>query len=326
MAEERHYNTTVMFIDMAGYTSKSSKLSRQELQDTLEEFEKTVTPVIKNFGGKIIKGMGDAYLITFHSPTNSVLCASEIQKRIKERNQGLDEKEAFEARIGISSGEVYERGGDIFGTPVNLASRIQTKAMPGEILFGESVYHAMNKNEIKYSSLGKHSLKGIDDKVEIYSVETSTKIRGFFSKMKSFIWRRKWWILGIIILLIILSSSNNQKLEENWIPEANAALEKQDIKTMENLLKIYEEKPEEWKDFEKRMFALRMYLAMGKRERAINELALLWEISNPEQKEELKRIAQERDIDLGMFVMMPAEEQLQKEPLPEEKIVLNEQK
>jgi class 3 adenylate cyclase len=312
MAEERHYNTTVMFIDMAGYTSKSSKLSRAELQDTLEEFEKTVTPVVKNFGGKIIKGMGDAYLITFHSPTNSVLCAVEIQKRIKERNQGLGEKETFEARIGISSGEVYERGGDIFGTPVNLASRIQTKAMPGEILFGESVYHAMNKNEIKYSSLGKQSLKGIDDKIEIYSVESSVKFRGFFTKIKNFLKRRKWWIIGLFILLIIISSSNNQKLEENWIPEANAALEKNDIKTMESLMKIYEEKPDDWKNFEKRMLALRMYLSMGKRDRAINEFTKLWEISDPGQKEELKRIANERGIDISRFVNV---EGIQKEPI-----------
>jgi len=314
MTEEKHYNTTVMFIDMAGYTSKSSKLSRKELQDTLEEFEKTVTPVVKNFGGRIIKGMGDAYLITFHSPTNSILCAVEIQKRIKERNESVDEKENFEARVGISSGEVYERGGDIFGTPVNLASRIQTQATPGEILFGESVYHAMNKNEIKYSSLGKHSLKGIEDKIEIYSVESKNKTRTIFRKIKDFIKRRKWWIIGLIILLLIISSNNNQKLEENWIPESHAALQNQDIKTIDKLMKIYEEKPGEWKDFEKRILALRMYLNRGERDKALNEFTILWETSGQEQKNELKRIAEENGIDLNRFIKIDSEMN-QKEPI-----------
>ena len=302
MTEEKHYNTTVMFIDMAGYTSKSSKLSRKELQNTLEEFEKTVAPVMKNFGGRIIKGMGDAYLITFHSPTNSVLCAVEIQKRIKERNEQVSEKEKFEARIGISSGEVYERGGDIFGTPVNLASRIQTQASPGEILFGESVYHAMNKNEVKYSSLGKHSLKGIEDKIEIYSVETKAKSRNIFRRIKKFIKKYKWWIIGIILLFVIITANNHQKLEDNWIAESYAALENQDHNQINTLLKIYERSSKEWKNFEKRILAVKMYFSIDKRARAIEELRILYQISPAEQRNELKRIVEEQGINLTQVI------------------------
>lgn len=302
MVEEKHYNTTVMFIDMAGYTSKSSKLSRKELQNILEEFEKTVAPVMKDFGGRIIKGMGDAYIITFHSPTNSVLCAVEIQKRIKERNTQISEKEKFEVRIGISSGEVYERGGDIFGTPVNLASRIQTQATPGEILFGESVYHAMNKNEVRYTSLGKHSLKGIEEKIEIYSVETKAKTRGIFRKIKDFIKRYKWWILAIIILFIIIAASNHQKLEENWVAESYAALESQNYNQINTLLRVYERSSKEWKNFEKRVLAVKMYFSIDKRERAIEELRILYQISPREQRDELKRIVEEQDVDLAQIV------------------------
>jgi len=206
--QEKHYNTTVMFIDMAGYTSKTSKLSRKELQEILEEFEAVVTPVIRNFGGRIIKEMGDAYLITFHSPTNSILCAIEIQKRIDDRNERVEPRERFETRIGVSSGEVYERGGDIFGTPVNMASRIESKAGAGQIYFGDSVYHAMNKNEIGYHSVGKYSLKGIDGKVKIYQVHMKKKgVGGFWARVKTFMIVNKWWILAGLFLFIILANA-----------------------------------------------------------------------------------------------------------------------
>jgi len=192
-----------MFIDMTGFTSRTSKSSRDQLRKTLEEFETVVKPVVKDFGGRVIKGMGDAYLVTFRSPTNSILCGLEIQKKLKERNERVDKEEEFTASIGVSSGEVYERGGDIFGEAVNLASRIQSKAGAGDILFGDSVYHAMNKNEIKYSSIGKKSFKGIKEKIKVYEVHRD-KV-GFFRKIWRFIKRYKWWIIGILIFWIIAS-------------------------------------------------------------------------------------------------------------------------
>ena len=85
MAEHRHFNTTIMFIDMKGWTSRTSKASREELKKLLDEYENIVFPALKDFGRKVIKGLGDAYLIRFASPTNAVLCSLEIQKRIKKR-------------------------------------------------------------------------------------------------------------------------------------------------------------------------------------------------------------------------------------------------
>jgi len=116
----------------------------------------------------------------------------------------VEKKEKFNASIGVSSGEVYERGGDIFGEAVNLASRIQSQASSGEILFGDSVYHAMNKNEIKYNSLGSRSLKGITGKTKIYEVYEGKL--GLLRRIWRFIKKWKWWIIGILIFWMIGSS------------------------------------------------------------------------------------------------------------------------
>jgi len=299
MGEERNYNTTVMFADMAGYTSKTSKLSRKELQDMLEEFEKVIKPAVKNFGGRIIKGMGDAFLITFHSPTNAVLCGIEIQKRIEDRNQNVESKDKFEARVGVSSGEVYERGGDIFGEPVNLASRVQSVAEGGQVVFSDSTFHAMNKNEFSIVPLGKKSLKGLSDKTSVYLAhEKGKKIKS--SRIK-FFFKNHWKKIAIVILALILISAitnnlpdkNMKNLDDFWMAEANAALEKNDVNSMRTLLDVYESAPEELKDFRRSVLAIRMFNTIGKRERAFGEIERVIGRSNIGELEELMMLAKE---------------------------------
>lgn len=313
---EKHYNTTVMFIDMAGYTAKTSKMPRKELQEILEEFEKVVKPSIENFGGKIIKGMGDAYLITFHSPTNSILCSMEIQKKISDRNEQIQDKsKKFHTRIGLSSGEVYERGGDIFGTPVNLASRIQSKGKSGDILFGESVYHSMNKNEINYHSIGKHSLKGINEKTGIYKVNMKkggiTKSRG---RIKSFIIKYKWWIIiGLFIFLILVNADNKNSeepqinngehieyqriLDKNWFNEAQSVLEEDTMNKnalVEKLIRKYENAPEEEKNIQANVYAAIFYTLLDDQRNSFNAIIDAWNKAElPIEKRHVKEVAED---------------------------------
>lgn len=316
MAEkEKHYNTTVMFIDMAGYTARTSKLPRKELQEILEEFEKVVKPSIENFGGRIIKGMGDAYLVTFHSPTNSILCSMEIQKKIKHRNERIENKsKKFEARIGLSSGEIYERGGDIFGTPVNLASRIQSKGKSGEILFGESVYHSMNKNEINYHSIGKHSLKGINEKTGIYRVDSKKKRKIFNIEIRRFISKYKWWIIIAFILLIILGNivdQNNESkkinqeeiikqekiLNEQWYEDSQKVLDEDSLnkkELVEKLIQKYEQAPDEEKNLQANVFASIFYTLSDDSRKSFKAIIKAWEQAEfPVEKRHVKDIAEE---------------------------------
>jgi adenylate cyclase len=139
---------TIMFTDLKGFTERTSTQSREELGYLLEVQDELVRPILEKYKGTVIKTIGDAFMVTFESPTNAVHCGVEIQQGIVDHNARNEAEHHLHMRMGINSGEVSIKNGDVFGEPVNIASRIEGIAEPGEVYFTDSVYLAMNKNEI----------------------------------------------------------------------------------------------------------------------------------------------------------------------------------
>ena len=222
MVETKHL--TVMFTDIKGFTETTSMKKRGEIEDFLDLHEKLITPVFQKYKGRVVKTIGDAFMVVFHSPTNAVLCGMEIQKKLREYDEGNPE-EKVEVRVAINSGEVHIRGDDVFGEAVNIASRIEGIAEANEIYFTESVYLSMNKNEIPSAEIGYRKLKGIPEEIKVYKVlmegegrakEKRAKLLergglGFFDRLKNFWHRRKKWIIIGLILLILIGIATNPK-------------------------------------------------------------------------------------------------------------------
>lgn len=161
---------TVMFVDMKGFTSMTSTLSRKQIAHLLDTFERLVQPSVLEFSGNIVKSMGDGYLVSFESPTNAVLCGMKIQEGVSTHNTISPAEEFFELRVAINTGEVLFKNGDVFGETVNLASRVEMVAEPGEVYFTETVNLAMNQNEIPSQKVARGKLKGIPGNIRIYKV------------------------------------------------------------------------------------------------------------------------------------------------------------
>lgn len=160
-----------MFTDLKGFTERTSRISRTMMRTLLRVHEELVLPIIRRFGGTLVKNIGDAFLVTFESPTNAVLCGLVIQDTFTEYNnhtEAVDEK--LEIRIAINSGEVEIRDGDVYGEAVNIAARIESITEVNEVYFTESVYLAMNKHEVPSSEVGLRRLKGIPEEIKIYKV------------------------------------------------------------------------------------------------------------------------------------------------------------
>jgi class 3 adenylate cyclase len=163
-------NLTILFVDIAGFTLTTSRQSRAENAYLLQTFDTTLLPLIKRFKGVVVKSIGDALLITFRSPTDAMLCSMALQDAMHEYNLNAPEDKRIHIRVAANLGEVRVTKNDIFGEPVNVASRIEGIAPADEIYLSEAVYMAMNKAEVPAQEVGFKELKGIPQAVRIYSI------------------------------------------------------------------------------------------------------------------------------------------------------------
>lgn len=162
-----------MFTDIAGFTEKTARQSREENAQMMAEHDALLLPLIRAFGGRKVKSIGDAFLATFRSPTNSVLCGMAIQDRLARRNADVAEEERIAVRVAINLGEVRLERGDVFGDPVNIAARVEGETPAGEVWITEAVYLSMNKTEVAAEEIGTRALKGIAEPILLYRIPRS---------------------------------------------------------------------------------------------------------------------------------------------------------
>jgi class 3 adenylate cyclase len=160
----------VMLTDMKGYTAATSRQTREENARMLRLHDALLSPVIAAFGGRAIKSIGDAFLVIFAAPTEAVLCAAAIEDRLADHAARVVESERIEVRIALTMGEVRLDGGDVFGEPVNLASRLEGLAESGEIWLSESVYWAVDRTRVPLEEMGWRAVAGLKEEVRLFRV------------------------------------------------------------------------------------------------------------------------------------------------------------
>jgi TolB-like protein/Tfp pilus assembly protein PilF len=153
----------ILFADMVGYTAlmqeneQQARVKRKRLKDVLES-------AIKEFNGRILQYYGDGSLSIFNSTIDSVRFAINMQ-------QQLQQEPAVELRIGIHTGDVAVEEDIVYGDGVNLASRIESMAVPGGILISEKVFDDIkNHDNIRTLELGYFELKNVKQPVRIFAI------------------------------------------------------------------------------------------------------------------------------------------------------------
>jgi len=121
----RTENLAIVFVDIAGITPRTSAQTRAENLRMLKRFDGIVRPLVRAYRGQVVKTIGDAYLLTFRSPTDALLCSMAIQDRITETDAAIDPADRFTIRAAVNAGDVRIEGSDVFGEAVNIASRIE---------------------------------------------------------------------------------------------------------------------------------------------------------------------------------------------------------
>jgi class 3 adenylate cyclase len=155
----------VLFTDLVGHTEMMSRLGDERGRDVLREHERITRDVLGDHGGTEVKTMGDGFMASFRSVTQSVECAIELQRAFAER-----EGEPLNVRVGLNAGEPIEEDGDLFGATVILASRIAAKADGSEILVADTVRGLCSGKGFLFADRGDFEAKGFPEPVRVSEV------------------------------------------------------------------------------------------------------------------------------------------------------------
>lgn len=165
-----------MFTDIKDFTLKTSLLTNKQVEKVLIDHTNLVTPIVKNLHGKVVKVVGDAFMIIFQSSQDALACSLSLQKAATIYNQ--DKKLnlfKIELRISLDKWEVIKtqtlEWDDYFWEAVNMSSRLESITPENTILITGKVYEDVKNNEsFNIISLGKTSFRWILYEVEIYKV------------------------------------------------------------------------------------------------------------------------------------------------------------
>src|ERR1700733_10321762 len=161
----------IVAADIAGY-SRLMEIDEEGTHGRVKRMQRDlIEPSIAEHHGRLVKTTGDGFLAIFDSPVEAVRCGIVIQQNMVGRNAALPRHHWIEYRIGVNLGDVIIEADDVYGDGVNIASRLEGIADPGQVYISGGIYEQIkHKLVCGYESLGDRKVKNITDPVRVYRV------------------------------------------------------------------------------------------------------------------------------------------------------------
>lgn len=168
---DSHESVTILFADIVGFTKLTASMPPVDLVDLLSQLFSRFDQLADRHGLEKIKTIGDGYMVVGGAPMGLVDHANVIAKLALEMQHELaafnkETGNKLKMRVGISSGAVVagvigtsKFAYDIWGDPVNMASRMEQTALPGTIQVSEETY-SLIKDDYKFEARGLVKIKG----------------------------------------------------------------------------------------------------------------------------------------------------------------------
>ena len=150
----------VIFVtDVVGF-SKLMEINEDETLKSFRACRDILDNLFSEHGGRIFNTAGDSILAEFQSAVSAVVCASEFQKLIKERNDTVSNDSKICFRAGINMGDVIVEGENLYGDGVNVAARLEALSQIGGVCLSKSIMDFVNKKtEFFFNDLGEQKVK-----------------------------------------------------------------------------------------------------------------------------------------------------------------------
>jgi len=160
---------TILFTDIVDSTGLTRRLGDQVAMELLAVHDRIVRDALGDLGGREVKHLGDGIMASFVSAASAVKCAARVQREIaKHRRENVDRP--FKVRAGLAAGEPVEHHNDLFGSTVQLASRLCSRAEAEQILVSNVVAELCEGKLLPFEDLGELTLKGFDHPVRAHVV------------------------------------------------------------------------------------------------------------------------------------------------------------
>ena len=159
---------SLVFTDIVDSTGMAGQLGEAVWGELLATHDNQVNDTILRYRGRHVKNTGDGVLAMFPSPGRAVRCAVAI----REMATGL----GLTLRIGVHTGEVEMREGDIHGLVVHEAARIMSLAEPGEVLISVATRDLARDTEFELLDRGEHQLRGVSAAKRLFAVVSQHEI------------------------------------------------------------------------------------------------------------------------------------------------------
>jgi formylglycine-generating enzyme required for sulfatase activity/class 3 adenylate cyclase len=185
--------------DIVGY-SRLMQIDEEGTHNRVKRLERDlIEPSIVEHHGKLVKTTGDGFLAVFDSPVEAVRCGIVIQQNMVGRNASLPKHHWIEYRIGVNLGDVIIEQDDVYGDGVNIATRLEGIAEPGEVYISGGIYEQIkHKLVCGYESLGDRKVKNITDPIRVYRVLPDAAA---FSRTRK---RRETLLITLLSLAVIV--------------------------------------------------------------------------------------------------------------------------
>lgn len=153
---------TILFSDIVGSTSLASESGDDRWLDSRAEHDRLVRLQLDRFQGTEVNTTGDGFVATFDGPMRAIQCAQVMMSELG--------KIGLEIRVGIHTGEIEVRDGEIGGLGVHIAARVMGAAERGGIMASSTVKDLVIGSNVEFHDCGTHELKGVPGSWNLFEV------------------------------------------------------------------------------------------------------------------------------------------------------------
>jgi adenylate cyclase len=152
---------TIVFVDLASFTTLTETQGDQAAVRVLARVEDLMRPLVLRHSGRVVKQIGDGFMLAFRDASDAVNATVELR-------DALAEPDIPEMRAGINTGIAVFRSSDYIGSTVNIASRVAGAAMAGQILLTATTAERLHDDGIDVEEVGVRLLRGVDEPLALY--------------------------------------------------------------------------------------------------------------------------------------------------------------